>query len=137
MVRFGYGLAQLSGNEATEDLLRLGNQAFKAVRLLDETDVDHLRAIPERKGPPAFLVDGYRKGVYGGTGETADWRMASELASRYPIFLAGGLTSMNVREAIQQVRPWGVDTASGVESAPGMKDLKKIRAFVDAVRMED
>ncbi|PKO17760.1 MAG: phosphoribosylanthranilate isomerase [Chloroflexi bacterium HGW-Chloroflexi-10] len=133
----GLDLAQLSGNEATEDLLRLGNQAFKAVRPVDETDVGYLQAIPLRKGPPAFLVDGYRKGLYGGTGETADWRMASELALRYPIFLAGGLTSLNVREAIQHVRPWGVDTASGVESAPGVKDLRKIRAFVNAVRMED
>lgn len=79
---------------------------------------------------PAFLVDAYSATHYGGTGHTADWHTAQPLAAQYPLFLAGGLTPENVAQAIQQVQPWGVDVASGVESAPGVKDLVKVRAFV-------
>jgi phosphoribosylanthranilate isomerase len=74
------------------------------------------------------------KGVYGGSGVTADWDGAAELAKKYTLLLAGGLTPENVAEAIRQVRPWGVDVASGVESAPGEKDASKVTAFVRAVQ---
>jgi phosphoribosylanthranilate isomerase len=85
-------------------------------------------------GQPAFLVDAHVPGAYGGTGQTADWERARLLAARYPIFLAGGLTPANVAAAVAAVQPWGVDTASGVESAPGQKDHAKIHAFVTAAR---
>ena len=83
---------------------------------------------------PAFLVDASVKGLYGGSGVTADWSAAAELAKKYPLLLAGGLTPENVAEAVRQVRPWGVDVASGVESKPGKKDADKMFAFVRAVR---
>ena len=70
--------------------------------------------------------------LYGGSGQLADWQAAARLAARYPIFLAGGLNPANVAAAVAQVKPWGVDVASGVESAPGQKDHAKIRDFVAA-----
>lgn len=84
---------------------------------------------------PAFLVDAYSTTHYGGTGHTADWAAAQPLAAQYPLFLAGGLTPENVAEAIRQVQPWGVDVASGVERAPGVKDHAKIQAFVASAKV--
>jgi phosphoribosylanthranilate isomerase len=81
-----------------------------------------------------LLVDAAVKGVYGGSGVTADWSAAAELAKKYPLLLAGGLTPENVADAVRQVKPWGVDVASGVESAPGEKDAAKMSAFVKAVK---
>ena len=79
---------------------------------------------------PALLIDAYRKGEYGGTGQVGDWSIAAKMARHHSILLAGGLTPENVAQAIAQVQPWGVDVASGVESAPGRKDVEKMRAFV-------
>jgi ribosomal protein S18 acetylase RimI-like enzyme len=79
-------------------------------------------------------VDATVKGVYGGSGVVADWPAAVELSKRIPLLLAGGLTPENVAEAVRQVRPWGVDVASGVEVSPGVKDVDKMKAFVAAVR---
>jgi len=80
------------------------------------------------------LIDAAVKGVYGGSGVTADWTAAAELAKKYPLLLAGGLTPENVADAVRQVRPWGVDVASGVESAPGEKDAGKMVQFVKEVK---
>lgn len=73
---------------------------------------------------------------YGGTGEVLDWSVAAEVVRsvQKPVFLAGGLTSENVREAIEKVRPYGVDVSSGVERSPGVKDPAKLEAFVRRVR---
>lgn len=122
-------LAQLHGDEAPEMIRALDGKAFKAFRGIPES-VDGF----VRNDSPAFLVDAAVKGVYGGSGVTADWVGAAELARKYPLLLAGGLTPENVAEAISRVKPWGVDVASGVESAPGEKDPRKIKAFVQAVR---
>jgi phosphoribosylanthranilate isomerase len=83
-----------------------------------------------------MLVDAAVKGAYGGTGVMADWSAATELAKRYTLLLAGGLNPENVAGAVQQVKPWGVDVASGVESSPGVKDAGKMKAFVQAVKKE-
>jgi phosphoribosylanthranilate isomerase len=81
----------------------------------------------------AFLLDTFDPNLHGGTGKTFKWSMARE-AKRYgPVILAGGLTPENVGEAIREVRPFAVDVASGVESAPGIKDAAKLRAFFAAV----
>lgn len=125
----GLSLAQLHGDESVEMLKRLNGKAFKAFRGIPAS-VDEFA----RNEPPAFLVDASVKGVYGGSGVTGDWGGAAELARRYPLLLAGGLTAENVAEAIGRVKPWGVDVASGVESAPGEKDASRMKAFVRAVR---
>jgi phosphoribosylanthranilate isomerase len=134
----GLDLAQLSGDEPPEDLQALGERAFKALRTAKardlQEDIHHYRS---RKNPPACLVDAYQAGEYGGTGLTADWRLARNLSLEQPILLAGGLTPVNVWRAITQVQPWGVDVASGVETSPGRKDAQKIRDFIHAARRQD
>lgn len=122
-------LAQLHGDEPPETLSALNGKAFKAFRGIPES-VDGFA----RSEPPAFLLDSSVKGVYGGSGVTADWTAAAELAKKYPLLLAGGLTPENVAEAVCRVQPWGVDAASGVESAPGKKDAEKMIQFVREVR---
>lgn len=123
---------QLSGDEDVSILDSLPPQytIVKAIRLID-TAVEHHWLATNR--PVQFLVDAHVVGSYGGTGVVADWEQAAQLAQQHEIILAGGLTSANVGNAVQSVRPWGVDVSSGVESN-GTKDTAKIRAFVTAVR---
>lgn len=121
-------LAQLHGDETPEMFAQLVPRVFKAFRGIPSDITGY-----ERNESPALLVDAAVKGVYGGSGVTADWSAAAELAKRYPLLLAGGLTPENVADAVRQVRPWGVDVASGVESAAGEKDVSKMKAFVQAV----
>lgn len=122
-------LAQLHGDETPEIFAQFASCAFKAFRGIPSDVAGYVR-----NETPAMLVDAAVKGVYGGSGITANWSAAAELAKRYPLLLAGGLTPENVAEAVGRVKPWGVDVASGVESAPGEKDAAKISAFVNAVR---
>jgi phosphoribosylanthranilate isomerase len=125
----GLSLAQLHGDETPEMLNELDGKAFKAFRGIPQ----NLNGV-ERQDAPAFLVDASVKGLYGGSGVTADWNGAAELARKYSLLLAGGLTPENVAEAVRRVKPWGVDVASGVESAPGEKDPSKMKAFVQVVK---
>ncbi len=122
-------VSQLHGDETPEMLNALDGKAFKAFRGIP-AEVNGFA----RSEPPALLVDASVKGSYGGTGVTADWSAASEMAKKYSLLLAGGLTPENVSDAVRQVNPWGVDVASGVESAPGKKDPIKLSSFVNAVR---
>jgi phosphoribosylanthranilate isomerase len=127
----GLSLAQLHGDETPAILKALDGKAFKAFRGVPEAErIDGFA----RSNSPALLVDAAVKGAYGGTGVTADWSAAAELAKKYPLLLAGGLTPDNVGEAVRQVKPWGVDVASGVEARPGEKDPGKMIAFIRAVR---
>jgi phosphoribosylanthranilate isomerase len=125
----GLSLAQLHGDETTEMLRALGGRAFKAFRGIPASLDGFVREVA-----PALLVDAYVRGAYGGTGVTVEWDRAAELAKEHPILLAGGLTPENVAEAVKQVKPWGVDVASGVEFAPGHKDMGRMKAFVQAVK---
>jgi phosphoribosylanthranilate isomerase len=123
-------LAQLHGDETPEIFAQLTPHAFRAFRGIPESNAGY-----ERDEVPAMLIDAAVKGVYGGSGVTADWTAAAELAKKYPLLLAGGLTPENVADAVRQVRPWGVDVASGVESAPGEKDAGKMIQFVKEVKI--
>jgi len=125
----GLNLAQLHGDETVEFMESLQEKSFKAFRGIP-VDVNGFA----RADAPAFLLDASVKGLYGGSGVTADWDGAAELAKKHPLLLAGGLTAENVAEAIGRVKPWGVDVASGVESAPGKNDPSRMKAFVQAVR---
>jgi phosphoribosylanthranilate isomerase len=89
-----------------------------------------------REGNEAVATSGtyLYEGPKSGSGETVDWSKAAEIARHGRMMLAGGLAEDNIREAIQTVRPWGVDVSSGVESLPGYKDHDLIRRFISAVR---
>jgi phosphoribosylanthranilate isomerase len=140
-------LAQLHGDETPEMLAALNGKAFKAIRLSLSESVEtsvhpFLHPLTASVHPlakqsvdnPVMLIDASVKGVYGGSGITADWTAAAELAKKYPLLLAGGLTPENVAEAVRQVKPWGVDVASGVESTPGEKDAEKMVKFVKEIK---
>jgi phosphoribosylanthranilate isomerase len=83
------------------------------------------------------LLDTWAPDTIGGTGRTWAWTAAGNLARRYPVIVSGGLTPTNVAGAVRALRPWGVDVCSGVEAEPGRKDDRKLRAFVEAVRLVD
>jgi len=86
---------------------------------------------------PHLLLDAWSDGSYGGTGRHVDWTSAARFVIAQPsriLILAGGLSPENVGDAIRAVRPHAVDVASGVESTPGRKDIRRIRDFVRAVR---
>ena len=84
-----------------------------------------------------YLLDTYKKGIAGGTGESFDWQMIDNLYLQRPIILAGGLTPDNVYEAVKTVHPFAVDINSGVEKEPGKKDHAKLRELVEQVRLAD
>lgn len=140
----GLDYAQLSGDEAAETVQALRDIAFKAIHPVDESaalaEVEGLRsAFPQSEDAPSILLDAYNPKLYGGTGETASEGVARAVKAAAPrLMLAGGLNPDNVAERVRRVRPWGVDVASGVEAGtPGIKDLGKVRAFIEAVRAAD
>ena len=84
-----------------------------------------------------YLLDTYKKGIAGGTGESFDWGIIDNLFLQRPIILAGGLTPDNVQEAIETIHPYAIDINSGVEKEPGVKDHKKLRDLIKQVRLTD
>jgi phosphoribosylanthranilate isomerase len=132
------GLIQLHGDEPPEYLADLGGRpVMRALRMGKEgwePILGYLDRCRELGCPPRMvLIDAFQSGQYGGTGQTADWSMLAPWRSHLgdlPLVLAGGLTPENVAQAIDAVKPSGVDTASGVEQAPGIKDSSRIAAFV-------
>ena len=97
--------------------------------------LDHLGVgIPENM---TVVLDAHDPELHGGTGRAIDWQRAAPIAAQRRVLLAGGLTPANVSGAIRRVRPYGVDVASGIEDAPGVKNPDAMRAFVAAVRLTD
>jgi phosphoribosylanthranilate isomerase len=138
----GLDLVQLSGTEPAADATAIMVPVIKALRMDGSADEAAWRTLAERvaseqaqaaNSGPRLMVDAHVPGAYGGTGVTADWARAAELAAHLPLLLAGGLTPLNVAAAIAQVRPWGVDVSSGVE-LDGAKDPRQIEAFIAAAR---
>lgn len=126
----GLYAVQLHGDETARDFAQMLLRIWRAVRLGRGAP----RPAPEDWPAERYVVDAAVRGAYGGTGRPADWRRAAVLARAHPVMLAGGLTPANVADAIRQVRPMGVDVASGVEKSPGKKDLRKLKAFIRAAR---
>ena len=123
-------LIQFHGDEAPSFCNQFERPYIKAVRMRDGIDLDE---VARRYGcAQGLLLDTYRPGIAGGTGETFDWLHAPR-DFHMPIVLAGGLTPENVAAAVQQVRPYGVDVSGGVEADKGIKDAGKIAAFMRGV----
>jgi phosphoribosylanthranilate isomerase len=125
----GLFAAQLSGDEAARDFSRPDFRIWRTVRRIggrwspDPGDWCVERFLVDSAGPQ-----------YGGAGRVSDWSRAGVLARACPVLLAGGLTPENVAEAVQTVRPVGVDVASGVESEPGRKDWARLQRFIRSAR---
>jgi phosphoribosylanthranilate isomerase len=125
----GIAVAQLHGDETPAFCASLPIPVLKGIRLAGPHDLAQLAAY-EVQG---FLLDAPSAG-YGGSGTTCDWTLAAAAARELDIVLAGGLGPDNVADAVRAVRPWGVDVASGVESAPGVKDEERMRRFVERAK---
>jgi phosphoribosylanthranilate isomerase len=123
---------QLHGEESPAMVERLGRifPVIKAVRVRKSFRAAKLARF---KDAEAFLLDGFDAKHRGGTGKTFDWRLVPKTNARTRIFLAGGITAENVREAIRAARPYAIDACSGVEARPGKKDPKRMKAFLRAV----
>jgi phosphoribosylanthranilate isomerase len=131
----GFALAQLHGDESALYCQDLGRPVLKALRLKDRGTVLALAEFQGRANVRGFLIDAFSDHAYGGTGQTVDWRLAQETVRSARVILAGGLNPRNVAEAVQAVRPYGVDVSSGVEKSPGKKDPDKVKAFIEAARL--
>ena len=120
---------QFHGDEPPGFCQKFAAKSIKAIRMRDE---DSLRAAAEYD-VDALLLDTYTDDSRGGTGRTFDWSLAVKAKETLapPIILSGGLTSVNVQEAIRKVRPYAVDVSSGVEREPGKKDPEKLRRFIE------
>lgn len=138
----GLDVIQLHGDEPPELIAELGDWPIVRAFRLDargwEPCCQYIAQCQKHGAlPSALLVDGFQTGEYGGTGTSPDWTIVAkyhELSIGLPLVLAGGLRHENVAAAIAGVKPYGVDTASGVESSPGRKDAAKVAAFVAAAR---
>jgi phosphoribosylanthranilate isomerase len=122
--------AQLHGGEMPELVSQLLPHAYKALGVEDGSVIELARSYPGEH----LLLDASVPGMPGGTGRTFDWEIAAAVAKERRLTLAGGLTPDNVAEAVGVVRPFRVDVASGVESAPGHKDPERVRRFIDAAK---
>jgi phosphoribosylanthranilate isomerase len=138
--RCGLDRVQLSGDETWEYCRQIHRPLIKAVHVLPEWGETELieylgvgqQALSDRS--PVYLLDTFDKRQYGGTGRPFDWSIAGQAAAGFPIIVAGGLDPDNVGQVVAEVKPWGVDVSSGVET-DGVKDIDKIKAFIRAVKM--
>lgn len=132
----GFEMAQLHGQEPPHVVEQVDCPVIKVVHVRHDASSNQLRSLFERYEDTAdyFLLDTHDSSVWGGTGESFNWRLARDLSSDYPIFLAGGITADNVRRAVETMRPFAVDLSSSLEEAPGQKSFEKIDAFLDSFR---
>jgi phosphoribosylanthranilate isomerase len=127
-------LLQFHGDESEAFCQQFGRPYMKAIRMRPELNVE--QAIDEYSSATAILLDAYRKGVPGGTGETFDWQRVPTGCGSH-IVLAGGLKPDNISQAVSAIdHLYGVDVSGGVESSPGVKDHQKMKLFVERAKAE-
>ena len=120
-------IIQLHGDESPTFCKKIRRKVIKAFRIKDMQSVKKLSSFQVS----GFLLDTFSEKMHGGTGKVFDWNLALPAKKFGPVIMAGGLTPNNVQQAVRQIRPYGVDVCSGVESEPGIKDHKKVRAFLN------
>ncbi len=130
---------QLSGNEDRDYCKDIDFPVIKVIHVHNGCLAEEvIKEIEEGykaslKHKPLFLLDTAKSNYFGGTGQAFDWNLAAEIAAVYPVIVAGGLMPDNVSQLIKTANPWGVDVSSGVESG-GIKDMQKVRSFINTVR---
>jgi phosphoribosylanthranilate isomerase len=129
VARTGINAVQLHGEEPPAYAEALGWPVFRALTVADADE-----ACDAWSDETTFLLDTIDPVRRGGTGETVDWGRAAAIAQTRRVVLAGGLTPLNVADAISAVRPYGVDVSSGVEESPGVKNFDKVARFLENAR---
>lgn len=131
MAEAGLDIAQLHGDESPEFAAGFNQtNVWKAMHVTESGQLESLAEYPV----DAFVVDSMVKDQRGGTGICCDWGLAAAAAGRFKVMLAGGITPDNAVEAVQQVKPYGLDIASGVELQPGVKDHNKINTLFENLK---
>ena len=131
----GFQMAQLHGHESPETCAAITVPVIKAIPVTHDAAAEQVRylAEPYLSVVDFLLLDTSTTSLFGGSGESFNWRVARALTADADVFLAGGISAANVAEAVQTMRPYAVDLSSSVESSPGVKDLDRLAAFFDAV----
>jgi phosphoribosylanthranilate isomerase len=139
MDEVGLDIAQLHGRESAAFCREVLDRVKKGSGAMSDRNV--IKAVAAGNGVDVndfdpdllVLVDAYDPARPGGTGKTANWDAARDIAARRRTILAGGLNAANIKLAIRSVRPYGIDVSSGVESSPGLKDPSRLRSFFEAL----
>ncbi len=126
----GLSAVQFHGDETADDCAGAGVRVIKSVAVRNESAIATALSLPDEV---TVLLDAHDPAHRGGTGKPVDWRIAREIARRRPTILSGGLTPHNAAQAVAEARPWAIDVSSGVESAPGKKDVGRILALFAAI----
>ncbi len=129
----GLDIVQLHGQESPADCRAVALPLIKAIRVRDKMSLEEM----ERYAFAPILLDAWSRHRAGGTGKTFSWKIALRVRQKKSFILSGGLSPKNVYQAIGLLHPWGVDVCSGVEMAPGKKDLSKMTEFVKEVQKAD
>ena len=123
---------QLHGDETPATALALA-KTHGVIKAFAVKPRFRLETLGRYRGASAFLLDGFKPGLRGGTGRTTNWQVARRARRYGRVILAGGITPANVRQAISEARPYAVDVASGVESKPGKKDPGAVRELMGEI----
>lgn len=126
------GAVQLHGVESPGEVAELARKR-RVIKAVTVKRGFRPASLSRYSAADAILLDGFARGLHGGTGRTLDWSLARAAGRHARIILAGGLTPENIAEAIRAAEPYAVDVASGVEARPGRKDHAKLRALFAAV----
>ncbi|MEZ0323789.1 MAG: phosphoribosylanthranilate isomerase [Hydrogenothermaceae bacterium] len=127
-------IIQFHGDEDIEFIKQFPkDKVIKAFRLKDEKDIEKIKPFLEEGF--TVLVDGYREGEYGGTGTQIDLKLLKKVCSiSDKVIIAGGLSDENIDSVLKEVKPFGVDASSKLETAPGIKDIEKVKRFIKLVK---
>lgn len=129
--RVPLNLLQFHGDETPEFCEQFQLPYIRALRVRDAAMV--AQGFRDYASAQGLLVDAWSPQQYGGTGHSFNWDLLPA-ARPLPLILAGGLSSVNVADAVRQVRPWAVDVSGGIEDAPGLKSIERMQTFVSEVR---